>query len=252
MRIFAISDIHIDYKENKRWISNLSLYDYQNDVLIIAGDISHQELLVREAFTILSKRFKELMFIPGNHDLWVRRKTGSDSFEALKKIHEIAEDYGVSYKPRHFNQLSIVPLYGWYDYSFGKPSNELYDVWMDYLTCIWPTFIEKQGITEYFISLNKTVLDVQNEFVISFSHFLPRIDVMPYYIPEYGRKLYPVLGSTQIESQIRQLGSHIHVYGHSHVNVNTKKDNVVYINNALGYPSETLITSKELLCIYEC
>jgi hypothetical protein len=44
----------------------------------------------------------------------------------------------------------------------------------------------------------------------------------------------------------------MHVYGHSHINRRVEIDGVSYINNAFGYPSETAITSKRLLCIHEC
>ena len=88
--------------------------------------------------------------------------------------------------------------------------------------------------------------------VITYSHFLPRIDLMPEFIPSSQRILYPVLGSVQLERQLRKLNPEIHVYGHTHVNRQVKIDGVLYINNAFGYPNETRITSKQLICIHEC
>jgi hypothetical protein len=79
---------------------------------------------------------------------------------------------------------------------------------------------------------------------------VPRIDIMPSYIPFEKRNIYPVLGNIRIEEQIRKIGSNIHVYGHSHVNTRMVKDNVLYINNAFGYPYETKITAKKLICIH--
>jgi hypothetical protein len=43
----------------------------------------------------------------------------------------------------------------------------------------------------------------------------------------------------------------MHVYGHSHVNRNVEVDEVTYLNNAFGYPSESVLTSKRLVCIRE-
>lgn len=37
VRVFTVSDIHIDYDENRRWLHSLSQSDYQADVLILAG-----------------------------------------------------------------------------------------------------------------------------------------------------------------------------------------------------------------------
>ena len=80
---------------------------------------------------------------------------------------------------------------------------------------------------------------------------MPRIDIMPSVIPPKRRILYPVLGSSLIDEQIRVIGSQIHLYGHSHVNLDITKDNTRYINNAFGYPSETRITAKKLVCLFE-
>jgi Icc-related predicted phosphoesterase len=88
--------------------------------------------------------------------------------------------------------------------------------------------------------------------VVTFSHFLPRIDVMPSYIPRHRRMLYPILGSDRLERQLRLFKPSIHVYGHSHVNREVEIEGVTYINNAFGYPEETRITAKRLLCIHEC
>ncbi len=121
---------------------------------------------------------------------------------------------------------------------------------MDFRACIWPDGWTAQSITEYFCGLNEEFLTVTNETVISFSHFLPRIDVMPAYIPAHKRWIYPILGTQTLEAQIRRLGSSIHVYGHSHVNQRINIDGVLYINNAFAYPDEQKIASKKLLCIY--
>ena len=40
MRVFAISDLHVDYKENRRWVQRLSNCDFTDDVVIVAGDIT--------------------------------------------------------------------------------------------------------------------------------------------------------------------------------------------------------------------
>jgi len=253
LKILAISDIHIDFQENLRYFDNLSLYDYQNDILILAGDVTDIIPLFEKTLKSLRKRFLEVIFIPGNHDLWVQRCQVANSMEKLQLIQAIASDCGILMKPLDLPSLSIIPLFGWYDYSFERPSPELFQIWADFIACRWPENYDERRITEHFISVNEPfiTLNTANKFIISFSHFLPRIDVMPYYIPRDKRCLYPVLGTNLIEKQIRRLGSNIHVYGHSHVNNRVIKDDTLYINNAFGYPYETIIAAKELRCIYE-
>lgn len=251
MRVFALSDIHVDYEENARWLANLSRSEYLNDVLILAGDISDEPSLFQRTLESLTKRFLRIVYVPGNHDLWVVRSKHSDSFEKFQAICTIARQVDVSMNPVHFGPLSIVPLHGWYDYSFGLPTESLLSSWADYHACVWPHGVEQAAITRYFAARNLSALRTVNQRVISFSHFVPRSDLIPSYVPQSVKALLPVMGSRMLENHIRWLNPDIHVYGHSHFNQRTEIDGISYINNALGYPSEKWITNKGPVCICE-
>jgi predicted phosphodiesterase len=252
MRIFAVSDLHIDYKCNAEWLSNLSATDYRNDLLILAGDVADALPLLEWGLKSLAHKFHQVLFVPGNHDVWINGDTKErESLEKFRSVCAVADNCNVSMKPFHCGPLSIVPLFGWYDYSFGPPQEKLQAMWLDFEACIWPNSFELRDVTFYFIQLNESLLQTRNETVISFSHFLPRIDVMPSFIPREKRILYPVLGTTLLEEQVRRLLPKIHVYGHSHVNQRVVKDGICYVNNAFGYPSETRITAKTLIKIAE-
>ena len=47
-----------------------------------------------------------------------------------------------------------------------------------------------------------------------------------------------VAGARTIDTQIRQLGSAIHVYGHQHRNRHCRVDRVLYVSHCLGYMDE--------------
>ena len=47
MRLFVTSDLHIDYKVNRDWLSQLSDQDYQEDALVVAGDLADSRDLTR-------------------------------------------------------------------------------------------------------------------------------------------------------------------------------------------------------------
>lgn len=125
----------------------------------------------------------------------------SDSFAKFHLIVKIASDYGIEMTAVQLEGLYIVPLFGWYDYSFGHPSPSLIQVWGDYAACKWPSGYDACGVTRYFTALNQNESWSPQGLVISFSHFLPRIDLMPEYIPQHQRALYPVLGSSVLEMQ---------------------------------------------------
>jgi hypothetical protein len=101
------------------------------------------------------------------------------------------------------------------------------------------------------LSLNESVLTEAHSKVISFSHFLPRPELVPRRGAAPTLDLSPVLGSVQLDRQVQQLGSTLHVYGHSHVNRRLAIGAVTYVNNAFGYPHECAIAAKRLLCIFE-
>jgi len=252
MRIFALSDLHLDYEQNQQWLENLSVSEFKSDVLILAGDISDNLALLELCFDQLVRRFKSVLFVPGNHDLWVvRDKEFNNSFDKFHHICKLARGYNISLDVIQYDSLTIVPLLAWYDYSFGSPCEKIKQVWMDFRACNWGAGVNEAEITQFFLEKNTCALPSQTNTTISFSHFLPRIDLMPAFIPSSLRYLYPVLGSSLIDIQARKLGSSIHVYGHSHLNRDITKDGIRYINNAFGYPGEENIASKRMKCIYE-
>lgn len=252
MRVFAVSDIHVDYDVNARWVQALSSVDHLDDVLILAGDVSDSTDRLSFAVEALARRFKKVMFVPGNHDLWILRSQAAfTSIEKFEQVRHVIANCGGLMAPWSCDDVAIVPLFSWYDFSFGSPGLELRDSWMDFRACKWPQGHAEAEVTRHFLALNQPALSVKHDRVITFSHFLPRIDLMPSYIPAQFRALYPVLGTSALDVQLRRLNPLIHVYGHSHVNRSLVLDGVQYINNAFGYPAETRIANKQLKCIFD-
>jgi predicted phosphodiesterase len=252
MRVFVVSDLHVDYEVNAKWIQELSKFDYRDDVLILAGDVSHRLAALASCISALVARFARVLFVPGNHDVWVLGDAQSKtSFDKFWEVTETVEASGASMRPFIKDGAIIVPLLGWYDYSFGEPSDSLREIWMDFHACRWPEGVGAEAVAAHFASLNDRLVPQAAARVITFSHFLPRLDLLPAFVPRKHRVLEPVLGSMLLERQLRQLNSRIHVYGHSHINRTIHIDGVMYVNNALGYPAESAFAAKRLLCIGE-
>nr|WP_306673936.1 metallophosphoesterase [Tahibacter caeni] len=246
-----MSDIHVDYADNAAWVAGLSRSDYRDDVLILAGDVAGTLGRLQDCLEAFAARFLRVLFVPGNHDLWViREAVRMDSLEKFDRVVAVATASGASLQPFTAGPLAIVPLHGWYDYSFGEPDAQLQAVWMDYRACRWPEGWRTQDVAAHFLGLNATAPPAPARTVITFSHYLPRLDLMPPYVPPPHRLVYPVLGSATLDVQLRRLGSVLHVYGHSHVNREVRIDGVTYVNNAFAYPAETRIAAKRLRCVH--
>ena len=64
-RIYAISDLHVDYKDNLLFVNSWSSTEYQQDVLLIAGDVTDNLVLLEKVLKSLVIKFKDVFFVPG-------------------------------------------------------------------------------------------------------------------------------------------------------------------------------------------
>jgi hypothetical protein len=231
MRVFATSDLHTDYKENFLWLKELSDTAYRDDTLIVAGDVSDRLEIIRETLLLLRSKFRHVLFTPGNHELWVRNSE-LNSIEKFQQVLKLCEAIDVVTRPLRIEDLWIVPLFSWYD---GVYDPEM-KAWVDFHLCKWPDSI--QSLPDYFLRLNEPHLKSYDSPVITFSHFIPRAELLP--PPEYMRFswLPDVSICAALDPQIRKVNSTVHVCGHTHTTIDTVIDDVRYIQNAVRYPKE--------------
>jgi len=249
MKVWATSDLHIDYQENFDWFLNISAKVYKEDILIIAGDIVHDLKKMQQLFENLVPKFYKVLFVPGNHDVWLMDADEKDSMKKFEAVLHLAKEEGVQTSPYVTDELSIVPIFSWYDFSFGEPSFTIKRAWRDFKACKWSMNFE--NLTNYFLEMNQPYLSQTSKEVISFSHFLSSASLIPDRVPPIVKSLIPVFGSQKIEDQLAILKPDLHIYGHSHLNRSLEKDGIWYLNNAFGYPQEANICRKKLMAVYE-
>ncbi|XP_063673706.1 uncharacterized protein LOC134810941 [Bolinopsis microptera] len=264
-RIFAISDLHTDYEANMEFVE--SLPPHPEDVLIVAGDVSDDIPRLIETLSILKAKYKDVYFIPGNHELWINKSDISPN--SLVKLFEIVRHctvIGVQTEPGKVrcldgNDVWIVPLYSWYAGPDDDPKNTLY-------IPEWPALKRRASgscpsLAQLFADMNTERLT--NDYdapVITFSHFVPRPELMRASIqdeseialernimglpsPDWKEKEFGtrfnfsrVAGSNILDRQLRKIGSMIHVYGHQHRNRDRTIRRVRYVSHCLGNPRE--------------
>jgi hypothetical protein len=125
-----------------------------------------------------------------------------------------------------------VPLLSWYHADFdvaGEGVEAELEGWADRYFCRWPAGLGR--IDEALLALNAPHLRDYDAPVITFSHFVPRPELIPAvrFLRFHGLPL--VAGSAGIERQLRQVGARVHVFGHTHIPRDRSVDGVRYLHN---------------------
>lgn len=238
MRIFATSDLHTDFSANEAWLASLSIDDYSEDALIVAGDIAHRIDRVKSTLENLQQRFQSVFFVPGNHELWVRGEAG-DSLDKFERIMVLCERMGVLTHGQLCGEWWVAPLFSWYCARFDADSRgdvSALRAWGDFRYCRWPQELGELDL--FFAGLNKEQTPPESARVVTFSHFVPRIELLPSQARLRFKGLPKVAGSPELEGQLRALGAEVHVFGHSHIPWDETIDGVRYLQQPLAYPQE--------------
>jgi Icc-related predicted phosphoesterase len=236
MRIFALSDLHTDFAENRRRLQQISSTSYLRDVLVVAGDIADDLRTIDWTLRKLRSQFSQVFYVPGNHELWVRDGK-YDSAEKFRRVLRLCEETGVYTGPGKAGQNWIVPLFSWYEPDFDRQGDadvSSLEGWADFYFCKWP--VEMGAVSEYFLSLNESRIKGYDGPVITLSHFLPRRELLPAVERLSFKGLPLVAGALALDRQIRALNSAIHVFGHSHIDFDQVIEGVRYVHHAFDYP----------------
>jgi 3',5'-cyclic AMP phosphodiesterase CpdA len=75
MRLLALSDLHVGFGVNRAAL--LEIAARPDDWLILAGDLGETGEHLRFVFETLGPRFRRLIWVPGNHELWTSREDGA-------------------------------------------------------------------------------------------------------------------------------------------------------------------------------
>ena len=81
MKVFAVSDCHVECAQNKRWLQGLPTFG-PDTALIVAGDLGVTLTQVRWALLLFKQRFEHVFFCWGNHECWhAPEPAGADAGE---------------------------------------------------------------------------------------------------------------------------------------------------------------------------
>ncbi len=125
-RLLAASDLHVGFAENREIVAAMRPAS-PADWLIVAGDVGEFAADIEWALGTLRERFAEVIWVPGNHELWTHRREplplrGVERYEHLVAtcrrlgVHTPEDPYPIWKQAG--GPLVIAPLFVLYDYTF--------------------------------------------------------------------------------------------------------------------------------------
>lgn len=254
MKLYAISDLHLANYANQQALTHLPRYP--KDWLIIAGDIGETEAQLRFALATLTNRFAQVIWVPGNHDLW----TLSPEPDALRgeakyqQLVAICRKYGVLTPEDPFVRWPgpgpaclIAPLFLLYDYSFRPddvPAEEAV-AWAaetdvvcsdEYLLHPDPYRSREAWCAARYDYTERRLqaLDPSTPLVL-INHFPLRQDVVRLFrIPRFSIWC----GTRRTEDWHTRFPAKVVVSGHLHMRATDYRDGVRFEEVSLGYPRD--------------
>lgn len=254
MRLWAIADLHVGYAQNRAALERLGTYP--DDWLIVAGDAGDTPAQLDFVLRTLTPRFEQLVWVPGNHELWTPRglAAGDRGQAHYERLVALCRRHGVLTPEDPFPQWpgagprrAIVPLFLLYDYSFvpdeigpdravaWAAEGGLRSADEDLLA---PDPFDSRAawcharVAEAEARLAALPSDVR---LVLVNHFPLRRDlaVLPR-IPRFA----PWCGTRRTEDWHQRFNVEAVVYGHLHLRASRELDGVRFDEVSLGYPDQ--------------
>ncbi|MCG6893820.1 MAG: metallophosphoesterase [Desulfobacteraceae bacterium] len=253
MKLFAISDLHLDHRINNDALR--AIPDHSDDWLVIGGDVCSGYEDFRYALAVLSARFSRLIWVPGNHELWSRIGNITErGEEKYQKLIGICREFGVLTPEDPYPLWEgeggthyLVPLFLLYDYSF-RPDHVSRDqavAWAneagimctdEYLLDPWPHASRIAWCHERCARAEEWIGQLPERIPkVLINHFPLRRDLARLWrIPRFS-----IWCGTRItESWHLRYNASVVISGHLHIRGTKYRDGIRFEEVSLGYPRD--------------
>ena len=254
MRLWALSDLHLSHSPNREALGALPAYP--DDWLLLAGDIADGFRHLDRCFETLNGKFRQLVWVPGNHELWTRPGCagGLRGAALYDRLVAIARDHGVvtpedpyPIVPHPTGDVLIAPLFLLYDYSF-RPADVRRDEVLDWAradnsVCADEVLLHPDPFSDRAAWCAARCFETE-----------ARLEGCPPDVPKVLVNHYPLEEALAVLPRIprftpwcgtrRTRGWHLRfnaravVYGHLHIRGTSWIDGVPFQEVSLGYPNQ--------------
>lgn len=233
-RIQYISDIHTEFYGNE---NPLDRFEILGDVLVIAGDLSVSDRVIPVLNTLGKNNLnKQIIYIPGNHEFYTAKTIPVKEILNNVKNNITQRNINILYRDIiTINDINFIGCVGWPDGSNGLIGTWKHRVYNDFHQIFgflenWQSWGQQD---RDFIKASLENLKEQKNIVIT--HFLPVTGLIAKeFKDDY---LNGCFANNWINWIIKTNAKHW-IYGHSHINIEKKIENVNFYSNQVGYKHE--------------
>ena len=254
--LFAISDVHVAYAENRDHVESLRP-ESDEDWLIVAGDVAEKFTDVARALQTLRSRFEKVIWVPGNHELWTPKTDPVQSrgverygqlVELCRRLDVLTPEDPYAVWEGEGGPVVIAPLFILYDYSFHPPGTTTKQGGLAYayetgIVCADevmlhpdPYLTREEWCAARIVETEKRLEERPGGLpTILVNHFpLTREPTRKLRYPEFAQWC----GTERTADWHRRFDAKAVVYGHLHIPRTTWEDGVRFEEVSVGYPRE--------------
>ena len=260
--LFATSDLHSSFSENRRIIDQMRP-ESGDDWLIVAGDVDDTFSKIEKTLSLLRRRYAKVIWTPGNHELWTLRDDpvqlrGAARYQALVQMCRendiLTPEDEFAIWPDPSGPVTIVPLFLLYDHSWLAPgtSNKKESLKYAYDTgvvCADEMLLHPSPYPDRESWCSARLEEAENRLLVLgpdvktvlVGHWpLVRQPTDALRFPEFAQWC----GTTRTSDWHIRFRAKVVVYGHLHIPRTTYYDGVRFEEVSLGYPREWSKRSK--------
>lgn len=253
MSIYAISDLHLANSINSKALTKLPYF--KDDWLLLAGDVGETEDHLRFALSVLTPRFKKILWTSGNHDLWTYPYGSMFKGEQkYLKLVSICREFGVVTPEDEYPIYTdkavtyrLVPVLTLYDYSF-KPHLVEDGHEVEWAAESGVICSDEELLKSYPYPTIKDWCKARccytEQRLMAVDDGIPKIVINHYPLLEALGRIFTFprfsiwCGTTQTEDWLNRFNIEVVVYGHLHIRSSNIINGVRHEEVSLGYPND--------------
>jgi predicted phosphohydrolase len=234
VRVQYCSDLHLEFEHNRKFLFSNPL-KVSGDILILAGDIVplHDEFFNHPFFRLISDNYKQVFWVPGNHEFYYRNISDfSNSFSF--KLHENINV--VNNIELHYEGIQFIFSTLWSKIS--EKNSKIIEQNVSDFECI--TKNDKKFKTTDFNKLHEESLNFVKQ---SLNHKESKVVIVTHHVPsafcnksDHNNSNINEAFCVDLTEYIEKSEVDFWVYGHSHFNQKPLiLGKTILLTNQLGY-----------------